>query len=76
MIKEHECVILTEDLQEHQLQAGDVGTVIHVHKGGVGYELEFATLAGDTIAVVTVRSSQVRPINSRDLPHARELAAA
>lgn len=34
-INEHDVVVLTQDLPEERLTAGDVGTVIHVHDGGV-----------------------------------------
>jgi len=40
MINEHDTVVLTEDLPEEGLTAGDVGTVVHVHNNGVGYEVE------------------------------------
>jgi len=76
MIKEHDCVVLTKNLPEESLEAGDVGTVVHIHKGGAGYEVEFATLTGETVAVVTVLADQVRPLNRRDLPHTRELQTA
>lgn len=33
MIKEHDRVILTNDLSAEGLKAGDVGTVIHVQRG-------------------------------------------
>ena len=73
MMKEHDCVVLTEDLAAEGLLAGDVGTVVHVHQGAA-YEVEFMTLTGQTVAVVTVQSKQVRPIAPRDLSHARPLA--
>lgn len=76
MIREHDCVVLTQDLAEEGLQAGDVGTVVHIHQGGAGYEVEFMTLAGETVAVATLLSSQVRAIAPRDIAHARELSAA
>jgi hypothetical protein len=34
MIGDHDNVVLTEDLSEAGLEAGDIGTVVHVHKGG------------------------------------------
>jgi uncharacterized protein DUF4926 len=74
MITEHDCVVLTKDLAAEGLQAGDVGTVVHVHKDGAAYEVEFTTLTGRTVAVVTVETKQVRPVASRDLSHARSLA--
>ena len=76
MIKEHDCVVLTEDLPAEGLKAGDIGTVVHVHAGGAGYEVEFMTLAGQTLAVVTVLPPQIRAITRRDVAHVRELAVA
>jgi hypothetical protein len=57
------------------LEAGDVGTIVHVYRDGAAYEVEFTTLNGDTAAVVTVEASQVRPVNKREITHARELQA-
>lgn len=76
MIKEHDCVVLTENLSEEGLQAGDIGTVVHIHQGGAGYEVEFMTLAGETVAVTTLLPSQLRAIARRDIAHVRELSAA
>ena len=73
MIREHDCIVLTEDIPAESLQAGDVGTVVHVHRDAAAYEVEFATLTGQTVAVATVSSAQLRPVSSRDLTHIREL---
>lgn len=73
MIKEHDCVILTQDLCEEGLQVGDIGTVVHIHQDGIGYEVEFMTLAGQTVAIATLLASQIRPIAKRDIAHVREL---
>lgn len=73
MIKEHDCVVLTEDLAEDGLKAGDIGTVVHIHRNSAGYEVEFMTLAGETITVVTLLTSQVRPLARHDIAHVREL---
>jgi hypothetical protein len=73
MIKEHDIVVLMQDLPEDRLQAGDVGTVVHMHQDGAGYTVEFMTLAGQTIAVTTVMAAQVRSVTSRDVVHVREL---
>ena len=72
-IKEHDCVVLTANLPDEGLEAGDVGTVVHIHKDGAAYEVEFVTLTGRTVAVVTVEASQLRPIGKRDISHIREL---
>jgi hypothetical protein len=58
------------------LVAGDVGTVVHIHKGGEGCEVEFMTLTGETAAIVTLLAGQARPLNCRDLAHTREPASA
>jgi hypothetical protein len=76
MIKEHDCVVLTQDLPEEKMNAGDIGTVVHVHQGGAGYEVEFMTLSGETVAVITLLPTQVRPIARRDMAHVRELQIA
>jgi hypothetical protein len=75
MIREHDCIVLTQDLPVEDLQTGDIGTVVHVHRGATAYEVEFMTLAGETLAVVTLLPAQVRPIARRDVAHVRELAA-
>jgi hypothetical protein len=72
-IKEHDCVVLTADLPNEGLKAGDVGTVVHIHNGGAAYEVEFMTFAGNTIAVTTVDANALRPVGERDISHVREL---
>lgn len=75
-IKEHDCVVLTKNLPDENLEAGDVGTVVHIHKAGAAYEVEFVTLAGRTVAVTTVQASDLRPVGKRDISHVRELLEA
>jgi hypothetical protein len=74
MIKEHESVVLARDLPQEHLQSGDVGVVVSVHGNGQAYEVEFMTLAGKTLTVVTLEADDIRPVNSRMLPHMREIA--
>ena len=76
MIAEHEHAILTEDVPDYGLKQGDIGTVVLVHKGGEAYEVEFMTLDGDTIAVITLLAVQVRPVAEGEIAHARSLAVA
>lgn len=75
-IKEHERVVLKAPIPSEGLEAGDVGTVVHVYSDGCAYEVEFTTLAGKTAAVVTVEANHVRPVRQREITHARELAPA
>ncbi len=74
MIKELDPVVLTESLPEQGLQAGDVGWVVMVHASGTGYEVEFVTLAGETVSVVTVPARAVRPVGRREIAYARMVA--
>jgi len=76
MIKEHDRVVLTKSVANEGLEAGDVGTVVHVYGDGKAYEVEFVALDGHTVAVATVEASDVRPVTSGEIPHARELAVA
>ena len=70
MIHELKTVILTTDLPDHSLKAGDLGTVVSVHEHG-GYEVEFTTLGGETVAVVSLSPDQVCPVGHREMAHAR-----
>jgi hypothetical protein len=76
MINEHDCVVLLRDIPEQGMTVGDVGTVVHVHGNGEGYEVEFMTLTGTTIAVACVVAADIRPVASRDVVHVRELQIA
>lgn len=71
MIHELDRVILAVDLPGLGLQAGDLGTVVLVHRDGVAFEVEFMTLDGETIDVVTLTRGQVRPIDRGEIAHAR-----
>lgn len=73
MIKELDTVVLTEDLPEHGLVRGDLGTVVLMH-AGKGYEVEFVTLDGETLAVVSLFPNQVRPVARREIAQARAVA--
>jgi hypothetical protein len=75
MIKEHDCIVLTDDLPDDGLEAGDVGTVVHIHSEGTAFEVEFVTLTGQTVAVATVLATQLRPVSRDDLSHVRRVAA-
>ena len=75
MIQELESVVLQVDFPEYGLKQGDVGTVVLVHREGEGDEVEFVTLNGETVTVVTLMASQVRPIHPREIAHARLVEA-
>ena len=62
MIKELDRVVLADRIDEADLEIGDIGTVVFVYKQQKGYEVEFMTLTGETVAVVSVLPSQIRTI--------------
>jgi hypothetical protein len=71
-------VILTADLPEEDLKAGDVGSVVerHVMPGAEdGYSVEFFDMTGGTAAVATVPASLLRAPTHADRPAARAMAA-
>ena len=75
MIRELDRVVLKTDLRAQKLKRGDVGTVVLCH-GRRGYEVEFLTLEGETVTVVSVEASQVRRIARDEIPHARRIRVA
>jgi hypothetical protein len=72
-------VILTRDVPERGLRAGDVGTVVERHVvSGVpeeGYSVEFFDMTGNTVAVVTLPASALRLPTPADRPAVRALSA-
>ncbi len=70
-------VALKDDLPAHGLQPGDVATIVDTHPGEQnqeqGYSLEVFNAIGETIAVVTVRESQIEPLASDEILHIRRL---
>jgi len=76
MIKELDTIVLAKDLRDYHLRRGDVGAVVHVYEDGRAYEVEFVTGEGETVAVVTLSASDVRPMRRADILHVRSYATA
>jgi hypothetical protein len=73
-VREMDLAVLTRDVSDRGLRAGDIGTIVLVHGGGAGYEVEFSTLAGRTLAVVTMHAGDVRPVGESEIAHVRQVA--
>ena len=71
MIRDLDTVALKTALPKYGLKSGDLGSVVMVHEGKSGYEVEFSTLKGKTLAVVSLKPSQIRAIGKREIAHAR-----
>ncbi len=76
MIRELDCVVLARDVGEYGLESGDIGAVVHHYADGAAFEVEFFTADGGTVAVLTLTEADIRPMDSREIPHARRLASA
>lgn len=72
MLAELDPVVLTMDVPEHHLIRGDVGTVVLTHDGK-GYEVEFVTLQGHTVAVISLSADHLRAVAETEIPHARSV---
>lgn len=75
MIQEFQDVVFTVDLPAYHVAAGDVGTVVDTIGNGVAYQVEVFFLDGSTLGVVTAEASQIRPITSLDVTHARPISS-
>lgn len=70
-IQELDTVILVKGRSDQGLVKGDMGAAVMVHDGGKAFEVEFVTLAGDTLGVLTLTADEVRPNTARDVPQVR-----
>ena len=73
-------VVLTQDLPGEGLRTGDVGVVVEHYPATdaapEGYELEFFSAAGQTLAVVSVAATDVREARAQEVLSTRELTGA
>jgi hypothetical protein len=74
MIHELDTVALARAVPECGLETDDLGTVVMVHDASRGYEVEFTTLSGDTVAVITLPADAVREVRADEIGHARVVA--
>jgi hypothetical protein len=59
-------VVLNRDLPEHGLRAGDLGAVVDVYAAG-GVEVEFVRASGQTKALVTLKTEDLRSVAESDI---------
>jgi hypothetical protein len=71
---------LKTDVPEDGLRRGDVATIVEYHKGRPGqepgYSLEVFNAVGETVAVITLRESQIESLSAQEILHVRPLAVA
>ncbi len=66
-------VVLVHDVPAHQLRRGDVGAVVEVY-GPDALAVEFVAASGRTQALVTLKPTDVRASDDRDLLSVRPVA--
>jgi len=71
--RELDTVVLVRDVPEAGLRAGDLGAVVQVY-GANGVEVEFVTAAGQTQALLTLATTDVRSVRDDDLLAVRPVA--
>jgi Domain of unknown function (DUF4926) len=74
MIRELDIVALNRAFPEHGLKAGAIGTVVIVHNDGEAFIVEFTTDTGELIALPTVFTNDVRPVQPGDTSTPRQVA--
>ena len=75
MFDELETIILKHDIKVHNLKKGDIGTIVHKYGDEEMVEVEFITAEGKTVAVLTLKPSDIRPIERDEMLHARPVSA-
>jgi len=61
-----ETVVLNRDLPEQGLRAGDLGAIVEIY-GADGFEVEFVRASGQTKALLTLRSADLRSVSESDM---------
>ncbi len=74
MIEESDAVILARDIPEQKLRAGDFGTVVYVHGDSAAYKVEFVTMGGETLCLITLPADAVRVAQGDEIAHVRVVA--
>ena len=75
-MQELERIALTEAIPEHNLEVGDIGMIVHVYGERKGYEVEFVTLSGELVALISVYPEQIRQLESNEVASARQVKSA
>ena len=73
-------VTFTGDVPQHNLQVVDESTVVEHHVGAQGqeegYTVEAFNAVGESVAVVTLKESEIDSLNAKGILHVRPLAAS
>lgn len=67
-----EPVVLTRDLPNHGMRAGDLGAVVQIYAPDA-FDVEFVTAGGMTQALLTLRAPDIRHVEGTDMVAVRSL---
>jgi len=76
MFNELDTVVITCDIHEKGIVAGDVGVIAHLYSNNEQVEVEFISGEGRTLAVETLPVSKIRPLAPKEILHVRSLDIA
>lgn len=71
---ELETIVLSHDIPEHGLQAGDIGVIVHLRNDD-NFQVEFVSGEGDTVALLDLSLNDIRPMAPKEILHARKISA-
>jgi hypothetical protein len=72
-----ETVVVTANIPDHSVQAGDLGAVVDVYGAPhTAYEVEFVNPDGTTRALLTLAPTQLRKLSGSDVLTTRQLPLA
>ena len=71
-IKLLDVVALTQDVPEHNLKRGEIGTVVEILANGEAYEVEFSDDNGQMYKGLSFRASQLRVIHQEPISESKQ----
>jgi hypothetical protein len=71
--REFEMVVLERDIPERGLRKGDLGAVVELYEPD-GLDVEFVRVHGQTQALVTLHTKDVRGVRDEDLVSVQSVA--
>lgn len=76
LIEELDIVAVDVDKPEKNLKAGTTGTVVHIHKAGVAYMVEFTEMAHAADPVIDLTHDEIHKASDAEIKRYNEIARA
>ena len=71
-IKLLDIVALTQDIPEHNLKRGEIGTVVEILSDGEAYEVEFSDNTGQMYKCLSFPASQLRVLHQEPISESKQ----